>query len=101
MALLKVKHCHLGSLQLFCLLLELKVFRSIAFKFLYDLDIEYSDAVMFKSLYFGVGAASRHYDLIQLSQMVQSTYFITYEFFYPLQGSEKKVIFFKGLPMKH
>ena len=27
---------------------------------------------LFKSLYFGVGAASRHYDLIQLSQMVQT-----------------------------
>ena len=50
---------------------------------------------LFKSLYFGVGAASRHYDLIQLSQMVQSTYFITYEFFYLLQGSTKKSYFLK------
>ena len=50
---------------------------------------------LFKSLYFGVGAASRHYDLIQLSQMVQSTYFITYEFFCLLQGSEKKSYFLK------
>ena len=30
----------------FCLLLRLKVFRSITFKLLYDLDIEYSDAAV-------------------------------------------------------
>ena len=35
---------------------------------------------LFKGSYFSVGAALRHYGLIWLSQTVQRTYFITFEF---------------------
>ena len=47
--LLKVKQVHFetafcDSAQFFCLLLRLKVFRSITFKDLYDSNTEYNDA---------------------------------------------------------
>ena len=54
---------------------------------------------LFKSLYFGVGPASRHYDLIQLSQMVQTRISLLMTFFTCFKVA-KKIIFFKGLQMK-
>ena len=72
---------HLGSSLFFRLVLRLKVFRSIAFKYVHDYNTQYSDAARFKGSSIFVWVLFQDIsDLIRLLRTVQRTYFINYDF---------------------
>ena len=85
MTLLMVKRGHSETAililhNLFCLLLRLKVFRSISLRFLHDSNAEYSDTGCSRVHILALVLLQDISDLIRLSRRVQRTYFIIYEF---------------------